>query len=77
MVYLERNSLQSACINTTTTKTNGRMGDAGYCGAVYGTSPIPFVPARPTEWNGDCSMVTDLEPYWQAGKLTAYHKVPN
>jgi len=30
MVYVERNSLPSACINTTTTKTNGRMGEAGY-----------------------------------------------
>ena len=30
IVYLERNSLPSACINTTTTKTNGKMGDAGY-----------------------------------------------
>jgi len=30
MVYLERNSIPSACINTTTTKINERMGDAGY-----------------------------------------------
>jgi len=35
------------------------------------------VPARPTEWNGDCSMVTDVEPHWQAGKPTACHKVPH
>ena len=30
MVYLERKNIPSARINTTTTKTNGRMGDAGY-----------------------------------------------
>ena len=30
MVYLESNGLPSACINTTTTKTNGIMGDRGY-----------------------------------------------
>jgi len=29
MVYLERNSLPSACINATTAKTYGGMGDAG------------------------------------------------
>jgi len=73
MVYLEQNSLPSACINTTTTKINGRMGDAGYCGEVYGASTIPC--ARPTQWNGDCSMVTDLQLHWQAGKFTACHKV--
>jgi len=43
-------------------KPNGRMGDAGYWVEVYGASPIPYVPARPTERNGDWRMVTDLEP---------------
>jgi len=77
MVYLERNSLPSACINTTTTKKKkGKMGDAGYCGEVYGAS-ILCVPVRPTEWNSDCSMFTDLEPHWQAGKPTPCHKVPH
>jgi len=64
IVYLERNSLPSACINTTTTETNGRMGDSGYCSEVYGASPTSYVPARLTEWNGDSNMVTHLEPHW-------------
>ena len=52
-------------------------GDAGYWGKVYGANPIPYLPVRPMEWNSDCSMVTDLEPHWQAGKPTACHKIPH
>jgi len=54
-----------------------QMGDTGYSGEVYGTSPMPYVPARPTELNGDCSVVIDMEPHWKAGKPTACHNVPH
>jgi len=44
MQYLERKSLPSAYMIITTTETNGRMGDAGYCSVVYGATPIPMNP---------------------------------
>jgi len=50
------------------------MEDAGYCSEVYGAFPVLYVPATPTEWNGDCSMFTDLELHWQAGGQT--HRMP-